>query len=185
MLSEKYKQEAFALLEKMSDAELEEVLLKIGSIRQWRSNSEDNTPKRRRMKMFDNFLPCFNEIINRGNGKLTVIKKMNAGADKNYTRVAYHVTAKNPNTHTVVDTIEYHTNGVDPDIVGITRKYTFEEFMQEIFNKDFLHNGTMLELCGSGIVYYGENDFIQSVKEAVIKSILISGLESNGCKIVK
>ena len=39
MLSENYKQEAFALLEKMSDTELEEVLLKIGSIRQWRSQS--------------------------------------------------------------------------------------------------------------------------------------------------
>ena len=53
MLSENYKEEAFALLEKMSDVELEEVLLKIGSIRQWRNHSEDNTPKRRRMKFGD------------------------------------------------------------------------------------------------------------------------------------
>ena len=69
MLSENYKEEAFALLEKMSDVELEEVLLKIGSIRQWRSHSEDNTPKRRRMKFGDNFIPCFDEVIKRGNGK--------------------------------------------------------------------------------------------------------------------
>ena len=170
MLSEEYKKQAFALLEKMNDAELEEVLLKIGSIRQWRSHSEDNTPKRRQMKRFCNFLPCFNEIINRGNGKVTVIKKMNVG-ENNYTRSAYHVTAKNPNTHTVVDTIEYHTGGADPDIVGITRKYTFEEFMQEIFDKDFLRNGNMLELCGGGIVYYGDKDFIQSVKELLIRSL--------------
>ena len=39
MPSEKYKQEAFDILEKMNDDELEEVLLKIGSIRQWRNNS--------------------------------------------------------------------------------------------------------------------------------------------------
>lgn len=175
MLSENYKEEAFALLEKMNDTELEEVLLKIGSIRQWRSHSEDNVPKRRQMKTFDNFLPCFDDIINRGNGKVTVIKKMNA-VENNYTRSAYHVTAENPNTHTVVDTIEYHTGGADPDIVGITRKYTFEEFIQEIFNKDFLHNGTMLELCGSGIVYFGDKDFIQNIKERVIRSILVSGL---------
>lgn len=185
MPSEKYKQEAFDILEKMNDDELEEVLLKIGSIRQWRNNSEDNTPKRRQMKTFDNFIPCFNEIMNRGNGKFTIIKKMNVGSNKNYTRVAYHATVENPNTHNVVDTVEYHTDGVDSDMVGITRRYTFDEFTREIFDKDFLYNGTMLELHGGGIVYYGGIDFIQSIKEAVIKSVLISGLALNGYTMAK
>ena len=184
MLSENYKQEAFALLEKMSDTELEEVLLKIGSIRQWRSHSEDNTPKRRRMKFGDNFIPCFDEVIKRGNGKLTIIKKMDAEKSANHMRVAYHVTAKDAERYNYLDSIEYHTGGTSSDIIGMTQTYSFEEFVREIFDEDFLYNGAVLEICGGGIIYYGEKDFIQSIKELAVKAVLITGLKSEGCKIV-
>ena len=185
MLSENYKEEAFALLEKMSDVELEEVLLKIGSIRQWRSHSENNTPKRRRMKLGDNFIPCFDEVIKRGNGKLTIVKKMNTYKSAKHMRVAYHVTAKDAERYNYLDTIEYHTGGKNQDIIGIGQTYSFEEFVREIFDEDFLYNGAVLEICGGGIIYYGEEDFIQSIKELAVKAVLITGLKSKGYEIVR
>ena len=148
----------------MSDTELEEVLLKIGSIRQWRSHSEDNTPKRRRMKFGDNFIPCFDEVIKRGNGKLTIIKKMDSEKSANHMRVAYHVTAKDAERYNYLDSIEYHTGGTNQDIIGITQTYSFEEFVREIFDEDFLYSGSVLEICGGGIIYYGRKILFRALK---------------------
>lgn len=182
MLSEEYKKQAFDLLEQMDAEELEEVLQKIGSIKKGRSRI---VRERRRMNRFDNFFPCFDELMQGGNGSCTIILKYHSVPGKSWKplKATFHVTEVKSSSR-YYTTIENYTGGTDPNIIGLNGSYTLEELLIELFDDDFQKRGKLIEMKCAGVIYYGDEEgFIQDLRHRMVKEFLIRSLENQGCII--
>ena len=156
MLSEGYKKQAFDLLDQMSAEELEEVLQKIGSIKANKSNTRH--VERRRMNRFDNFFPCFDELMQMGEGgKCKIILKYHSVSRKSdeTLKATFHITQVK--THHGIDyqTIENYTGGTDPSwnssiITGLDNRYSLETLLLTLFDDDFQKRGKLIEMYGGG-----------------------------------
>ena len=138
MLSEEYKKQAFDLLDQMSAEELEEVLQKIGSIKASRSNN--TVRERRRMNRFDNFFPCFDELMQMGKGgKCKIVLKYHSVSRKSDETLKASFCINQVKTPHGIEykTIENYTGGTDPSIVGMRNRYSLETLLLTLFDDDF------------------------------------------------
>lgn len=186
MLSEEYKKQAFDLLEQMSAEELDEVLQKIGSIKVSKSNT---VRERRRMNRFDNFFPCFDELMQMGEGgKCKIILKYHSVPQKSDATLKASFCINQVKTSHGIDykTIENYTGGTDPSIIGMRNRYSLETLLLTLFDDDFQKRGKLIEMRGGGIIYYGDEEgFIQDLRHQAVKAYLIHSLENQGCTITR
>ena len=187
MLSEEYKKQAFDLLDQMSAEELEEVLQKIGSIKASRSNN--TVRERRRMNRFDNFFPCFDELMQMGKGgKCKIVLKYHSVPQKSYKTLKAQFCINRIKTPHGIEykTIENYTGGTDPSIIGMRNRYSLETLLLTLFDDDFQKRGKLIEMYGGGVIYYGDEEgFIQDLRHQAVKACLIHSLENQGCTITR
>lgn len=191
MLSEEYKKQAFDLLEQMSAEELEEVLQKIGSIKASKSNT---VRERRRMNRFDNFFPCFDELMQMGEGgKCKIVLKYHSVPQKSDATLKASFCINRVKTPHGIDykTIENYTGGTGPSwnstiITGLDNRYSLETLLLTLFDDDFQKRGKLIEMYGGGVIYYGDEEgFIQDLRHQAVKVYLIHSLENQGCTITR
>lgn len=184
MLSEEYKKQAFDLLEQMDAEELEEVLQKIGSIKVSKSNT---IQERRRMNRFDNFFPCFDELMQMGGGgRCKIVLEYHSVPQKSYKplKASFRINRVKTPHDVYYQTIENYTGGTDPSIIGLREHYTLETFLLKLFDDDFQKRGKLIEMHGGGVIYYGDEEgFIHDLRHRMIKASLIRSLENQGCTI--
>lgn len=158
MLSEEYKKQAFDLLDQMSAEELEEVLQKIGSIKASRSNN--TVRERRRMNRFDNFFPCFDELMQMGEGgKCKIVLKYHSVPQKSDAtlKASFCINRVKTPHEVYYKTIENYMGGTDPSIIGLRGRYSLETLLLTLFDADFQKRGKLIEMHGGGVIYYGDS----------------------------
>ena len=169
MLSENFKQNAMDLLEKMTDAELEEVLEKIGSIKEERNKESPrtSTPIVDRIRKMDDFHHIFRNIMEL-HGHCCIRKTFLFSRRTRWldTAASYYITALYEGCSLRYVTTENHTGGSDPELIGIKQKYSYDGLMYELFG-DFKRFGVTFSIAEPKHVWTSTPEFVREIRSMI------------------
>lgn len=178
MLSEYFKQDVMYSLENMTDVELDELLLKIGSIKEKRKkeSSYATAVLANRIRTLEDFKHIFRKMMEE-DGKCYIQKTFMFSW-----KVPWLDTSSTYSIDRICDegsvhymATEDHTGGTDTDLIGIKEKYSYNELMYELFG-DFKHFGAAFTISDSKNMWTSTPDFVREIRSMLDEAMNMAGL---------
>ena len=160
MLSEAFKKKAFDDLDSMSGKELEDTLIKIGSV-PW--SDCQKSKKIYRIDKYDIFLAMFNALMMELHSHCSIEKEYVIEDQKLCVCTQYFIQKIGDNHYDVQrDTRHIYLNGDSLNHSFVTREYYKDGLLEEIFDS-FEEDSIIFKLEGMGKIYMGTDNFIEDV----------------------
>lgn len=129
---------------------------------------------RHQLNTMDDLMRLFNQAMENSGKCRFVLRFKEADNDPTFGTCSTYDVRRVGNFY---ETKESHTGGIDLNIIGMRRRYTFNELMIEVFSQDFLIRGIEFELQIASILYVGRSTFIEYVRSMITEMNFESMLE--------